>query len=121
MDNKIFLGALAAIAAVVIGFLIWSDSQPGQYDALANCLKDKGVKFYGAFWCPHCQAQKKMFDKSAKLLPYTECSTPDGKAQTQECIDQKIATYPTWQFADGSRKTGEVAPADLARQAGCAV
>ena len=25
--------------------------------ALAQCLKDKGVIFYGAFWCPHCKKQ----------------------------------------------------------------
>ena len=42
------------------------------YDALATCLKDKGAVFYGAFWCPHCQAQKKEFGSSAKLLPYVE-------------------------------------------------
>ena len=121
MDNKIFLGALAAIAAVVIGFLIWSDSQPGQYDALANCLKDKGVKFYGAFWCPHCQAQKKMFGSSAKLLPYVECSTLDGKAQTQACIDKNVSSYPTWEFADGSRLTGEVPLEQLAEKTSCAL
>jgi thiol-disulfide isomerase/thioredoxin len=43
---------------------------PGKYDALASCLKEKGAVFYGAFWCPHCQNQKAMFGKSAKLLPY---------------------------------------------------
>lgn len=121
MNAKIFLGGLAVIAVAVVGFLVWSDSQPGQYDALASCLKDKGAKFYGAFWCPHCQAQKKMFGKSEKLLPYIECSTPDGKAQTQNCIDQKIETYPTWEFADGSRLTGEIALADLAQKTGCSL
>src|SRR5665811_873658 len=38
---------------------------PGQYDEFAQCIKDSGTVFYGAFWCSHCQAQKKMFGSSA--------------------------------------------------------
>ena len=25
------------------------------YDTFAQCLSDAGTKFYGTFWCPHCQ------------------------------------------------------------------
>lgn len=92
---------------------------PGKYDGLAQCLKDKGAIFYGAFWCPHCQEQKKRFGNSEKLLPYVECSQPDGKTQTQVCIDKGIQQYPTWVFADGSTTTGEQWPADLAKKADC--
>lgn len=91
---------------------------PTPYDTFAQCLTDAGVKFYGAYWCPHCQAQKKLFQNSKKL-PYVECSTPDGKAQTQECIDKKIAGYPTWEFKDGSRLDGELTFAQLAEKSGC--
>lgn len=112
---------------IVLGVLIiggfgasfYMKTLPGKYDQLAQCLEEKGAIFYGAFWCPHCQEQKKMFGNSAELLPYLECSTPDGKAQTQECIDKEIKQYPTWEFADGSRLTGEQQPATLAEKAGC--
>lgn len=80
---------------------------PGKYDTFAQCLKDKGAIFYGAFWCPHCQDQKELFGSSAKYLPYVECSTPDGSAQTKECIDKKIEGYPTWELADGTRIPNE--------------
>ena len=66
-----------------------------------------------------CQAQKKLFGSSVKLLPYAECSTPDANAQTQICIDKKIASYPTWEFADGSRLTGEIPLAQLAEKTSC--
>jgi thiol-disulfide isomerase/thioredoxin len=79
----------------------------GQYSDFANYLKKSGAVFYGTFWCPHCQAQKNLFGSSAKLLPYVECSTPDGNGQIQACTDKKITSYPTWEFADGSRLTGE--------------
>jgi hypothetical protein len=114
---------------VIIGVLVvggiggswYLKTLPGKYDAVAQCLVEKGATFYGAFWCPHCQEQKKMFGNSAKLLPYVECSQPNGKDQTQICIDKQITQYPTWEFADGSRLTGEREPAELAEKAGCEV
>ncbi|KKR67391.1 MAG: Vitamin K epoxide reductase, partial [Parcubacteria group bacterium GW2011_GWF1_40_6] len=92
---------------------------PGKYDAFATCLKDEGAVFYGAFWCTHCQATKKMFGASQKLLPYVECSTADGRGQVQMCADKKIMSYPTWEFADGSRLEGEVTFEQLALKTSC--
>ncbi len=92
---------------------------PGKYDAFAQCLKDKGAVFYGAFWCPHCQAQKELFGSSVKFLPYVECSTPDGNYQTQECTDKNITGYPTWVFADGSILSGEIPLQQLAEKTFC--
>lgn len=112
---------------IVLGILIvggfgasmYMKTLPGKYDGLAQCLKDKGAVFYGAFWCPHCQEQKKIFGNSAELLPYVECSNPDGKSQTQICIDKGVEQYPTWEFADGSRLTGEQQPKVLAEKTSC--
>jgi thiol-disulfide isomerase/thioredoxin len=95
--------------------------EPGKYDQFAMCLKEKGATFYGAFWCPHCQAQKKMFGSSSKLLPYVECSTPDGKGQSQVCIDKNVTGYPTWEFVDGSRLNGEIPLTQLAEKTSCAL
>ncbi len=111
MNNQIktFMGVIALlIVGVVVTVFLKPGSGitptgPGEYDTFAQCLKDKGAVFYGAFWCPHCQAQKKLFGSSAKLLPYVECSTPDGANKTQECTDKKIESYPTWELADGTR------------------
>src|SRR5690348_5319580 len=96
----IFWGAIVLVIALVIGSTFFFSSQPGKLDSFATCLKDKGAVFYGAFWCPHCQATKAMFGRSAKLLPYVECSTPDGKGQLQVCTDKKVLSYPTWMFAN---------------------
>ena len=96
-----------------------TSAAPGKYDTFAQCLKDKGAIFYGAFWCPHCQAQKKMFGSSVKLLPYVECSTPDGSAQTKECKEKGIDGYPTWEFSDGSRLSGEIPLEQLAEKTSC--
>ena len=107
--------------AIVAGifFLISGSSKPGELDPFVQCLKGKGAVFYGAFWCSNCQDQKVMFGKSYKLLPYVECSTPDGKKQLPACQEKGIEGYPTWEFADGSRETGIVPLERLSEQTGC--
>lgn len=112
------------IVLVIGGIIVFvskgkNESVPGKYDSFASCLKDKGATFYGAFWCPHCKAQKELFGSSVKLLSYVECSTPDASAQTQICKDKKITGYPTWEFADGTRQEGEIALEKLAEKTSC--
>ena len=120
-QTKIWIVVIVLIVALFIGWRINQKSQPGTFDAFAQCLKDKGVTFYGAFWCPHCQNQKKAFGSSAALLPYVECSLPSGSGQTQECTDKGVESYPTWVFADGTRETGELSMSRLAEKSGCQV
>lgn len=128
MENKnvkIFVSVIGLLVLGTIGtVLLQSNSSsapsvPGKYDTFATCLKDKGAVFYGAFWCPHCQATKKLFGSSQKLLPYIECSTPDANGQTQVCKDKKIENYPTWEFSDSSRLTGETTLQQLADKTSC--
>ena len=69
----IILLVLGTITTVVMRMDSTVPVGPGKYDAFATCLKDEGAVFYGAFWCTHCQATKKMFGASQKLLPYVEC------------------------------------------------
>ncbi len=119
--NKKNIVILVVIIIVAIGgYFWWSESQkPGALDDFAKCLNDKGLKFYGAFWCPHCQNQKKLFSNSVKYLPYIECSTPDGNNQLQVCNDANIQGYPTWEFPDKSRQQGEMTLKELADKSGC--
>lgn len=117
---------IALVVALVAGLIVarnYSDGGTGsaavtKYDDFAQCLTDAGAKFYGAYWCPHCQAQKKRFENS-KNIPYIECSTPDGQGRTQACIDANITGYPTWVFADGTRLDGERELAELAEKTSC--
>lgn len=118
-DTKSLLTIIAAVIIIPIILVNVLSRMPGKYDKLAQCITDSGAKFYGAFWCPHCQAQKRAFGRSEKLLPYIECSTPDGKGRLEACNEAAIEGYPTWVFADGSRKSGEVAIKTLAEKTSC--
>lgn len=108
------------VIALALAASFMGSNGPGKYDTLAQCIKDKGVTFYGAFWCPHCQKTKAEFGASAKLLPYVECSTPDGSGQTQVCKDKGISEYPTW-VKTGTTTTlsGEHTIKEIADFAGC--
>lgn len=122
--NKTTIISIIVVVLVLVGVLFYAskkDSAPGQYDAFASCIKDSGAKFFGAFWCPHCQDQKKMFGSSAKLLPYVECSTPNGQEQLQVCVDEGIQGYPTWKFADGTVFTNVLTLENLAEKTSCTI
>lgn len=118
----IIIGTLVLVAAL-LGYEQYKTTQeetgPSPYAPLAQCLKEKGATFYGAFWCPHCQNQKRAFGSAAHLLPYVECSTPDGKEMLQVCKDAKIEGFPTWVFPSGERISGEVPMQTLAEKSGC--
>ena len=119
LKNWIIIIVVVIIIAVGVFFWFLQNSQPGRLDDFAKCLKEKGEIFYGTFWCPHCQNQKKLFGNSAKYLPYIECSTVDSNGQLPICNQAKVGAYPTWQFSDGSRQEGELTLQELSNKSGC--
>jgi len=114
------------VALVFVGLVVWLIMTPGRvktskYDGFAQCIKDSGAIFYGAFWCSHCQNQKKAFGSAEQYLPYVECSTPDGKGQTQVCKDAGVTSYPTWVFKNGVTENGELSFEELSKQTSCSL
>jgi thiol-disulfide isomerase/thioredoxin len=122
MNKQTIISILIILIALgaILFFVQEQDKKPGKYDQFAMCLAEEEATFWGAFWCPACQQQKSLFGrKSAELLPYTECSTPDGQATNQVCVDAEITGYPTWDFADGSRVDGVMTLEQLAEKTSC--
>lgn len=89
------------------------------YDDFTTCLADSGAEFYGAFWCPHCSDQKKLFGDSTELLPYIECDVNGKNSQAQLCKEENIESYPTWKFPDGTVKNGVVSLTELGELTSC--
>jgi hypothetical protein len=85
----------------------------------ARCLTKAGAIFYGTSWCPHCSAQRRMFGSAFPQVAYVECSVNDTKETTAECAQAGVTSYPTWEFRDGSRLTGELSLERLASKTGC--
>jgi len=119
-QKKIMIwGIIIVILSIAIYSIVSYNQKPGKLDSFAKCLKEKKATFYGTFWCPYCNDQKKMFGKSAKYLPYVECSTANGNNQLPVCSNQNIEGYPTWIFADGSRQSGKIGLKELAEKTNC--
>lgn len=88
--------------------------------AFAKALRDSGTQMFGAYWCPHCLAQKQLFQDGAQFLPYVEV-TDSQRNPNSIAVSENITQYPTWEFPDGSRLTGEQTLATLATKAGVAI
>jgi len=88
-------------------------------EKLAKCLTEKGVKFYGANWCGHCNNQKAMFKDAVKYVPYIECIDVKTGGLTAECEAAGIEAFPTWILADGTKQMGEMPLSELAQLTGC--
>lgn len=111
------------IIIIALGFIfLTSDDGDSElvidYDSFNQCLTEAGAKFYGAFWCPHCQDQKKTLGSNDNT-PYVECSTPDSQGQLQICTDAEITGYPTWKFSDGSTLNGAQSLTVLSNKTNC--
>ena len=119
-DNLFIYGVLGLII-LLIGVFIFignrpKESPPGAME-LAQCLTEKGAKFYGASWCSHCKAQKDLFGGAAEKLPYIECAVGNGQARV--CEEAGIEGYPTWVNAKGEKLSGEQSFEALAEFSGC--
>lgn len=111
--------AIYAIIILVFGFIFVSFSQASEKNSqFAQCVADSDAKMYGASWCSACNQQKSTLG-NVKEIPYVECSEPDGRTQTQICIDEGIEGYPTWKFADNTTHTGVLSKAELSERTGC--
>lgn len=114
--------ALAIVLAVHLNYAgMWgpgSLQEDSRLGALAEHLAKVDAKFYGAYWCPHCEEQKELFGASAHRLPYIECS-PGGRraGQAAVCNNAGIRVYPTW-LINGQRYEGLLSLQELARLTG---
>ncbi len=109
------------IVAVALAAYFLDYRHQHKNDAFALCLKDRGIKMYGAYWCPHCQDQKDKFGASFEYAPYVECGVKgDVKAVNPVCKDDGIKHYPTWQFPPtGERVERVFTLEELSDRTGC--
>lgn len=103
------------------------DKSSEEQIALAKHLKEVGAIMYGAYWCPHCYDQKKLFGVEALAdMPYIECD-PKGKSGQPEVCQAKLkeaeqqlkkqAGFPTWEI-NGKFYSGAHSLQDLAEFSG---
>src|ERR1039458_1036030 len=77
--RRMAIYAVLIVAAFGLAYYLGNRSQH-KHDAFARCLKDRGVKMYGAWWCPRWVEQKEVFGQPFEYAPCGECAI---KGQTQ--------------------------------------
>lgn len=137
-NTKIFLTVFACILVVTGGLIFFSNRQkqanlsgsqssgdvaganttdenkdPAYLEKLAKYMSDKGMVMYGAYWCPHCQDQKKAFGDAFQYVDYVECDPQGPNANPDECTAKGIDGYPTWIYQD-QKYSGFKSLSDLA-------
>lgn len=108
---------IVVIGGILVGgiFLLSKPKNAdSNYDNFAQCLTDKKLTMYGAYWCSHCQAQKKLFGESFKNVSYVECT-----ANPDLCTQKGINGYPTWIDASGQKYEGEQSLEKLSQISSC--
>lgn len=117
MNNKIVFWVVViavCLAIIWLGVRSFGPGPTGKYDTFAKCLAEKKVTMYGAYWCSHCQNEKRNFGSSFKYVPYVECTQ-----ETALCQAKGIAGYPTWMTEDGKKYEGEQGLNRIADFSGC--
>jgi hypothetical protein len=109
------------VVIALIFFALNKNDEPGAYDDFAQCITESGAVMYSAWWCPHCQDQKKLFGNSFQHIDNTECSDPGSKNMNQICKDAGVEGYPTWVFDDGSRESGRLSLEQLSDRTDCQI
>jgi len=112
--------AIALIIIIALSFganALFFKADPAKVE-LAQCLTDKDVKMYGAFWCGACADQKKLFGSAFKKIIYIECDERGEDAQLEVCKLEGITSYPTWSI-NGQKSSGVKSLESLAATAGC--
>ncbi len=117
-------GALVIVLnlLVVIPFNLFAPVEEN-YDALAQCLNEKGAVMYGSERCSICQRQKALFGEASQRIAQVECASKLPHSQWQLCREKGIEDTPTWTLEpegiEVKRHVGFMNLDSLAEFAGC--
>lgn len=92
------VGAIAVGVVFSVGLYMMQRTPPVKEDhtAVAQCLDEKGVIMYGAYWCQNCKKQKKWFGDAFEHITEIECDPRGENAQPELCVEKEIEGTPTW-------------------------
>jgi hypothetical protein len=111
---------IVAAFVVVACLALWSRQRTAhKYDNFAKCLTAKQAKMYGLYWCVHCADQKELFSTAFQYVTYVECGIKGSSTEEASCAAKNIKNFPTWEFADGDRRTGVQSMDFLSEKTGC--
>ena len=96
LKSKGWVAAIIILNLIpLILFNVWQGEKEN-YDDLAKCMTEKGVKMYGSYRCGICTKTSGMFGDSFQYVDEVECHPQGENPQTELCLEKKLETTPTW-------------------------
>ncbi len=117
--KKILILALVIATFGLVACTEGGNNEEQNLDQLAQCLTEKGVVMYGAYWCGHCNNQKLAFGDSWQYITYQECDPAGENGNREACLEAGVKAYPTWVFPGQENFVGEQPIEALAKAANC--
>ena len=121
--HKSLIALIITINLVPLIIFNWPQADQDNYDELAKCMTENGVKMYSSFRCGVCAKTREMFGDSFQYIHEIECHPQGENPQTELCLEKNIAGTPTWVLQpDGSevrRHQGFLSIEELRQFSGC--
>ncbi len=96
------------ITSVAAGVFIYAGCGGEEEQNLVDCLIEKNVKLYSAWWCGPCEQQKEELQdelgaewNNFKENIFVECYDAGYKG-LEQCEGKKIYAYPAWEIPGGN-------------------
>lgn len=111
--------AVVVVVVIIVAAVIYQSNNSTnvakpELNTFAQCLASKDWTMYGAYWCPHCQDEKRSFGSAFQYVNYVECTEQEAL-----CLEKKVGGYPTWIGPTGEHHEGEQGLQKLSELSGC--
>lgn len=116
MDTKKKIALVVASCAILLS---GCTAQTVDLTPFAQCLTNNGAVMYGAFWCPHCLDQKKMFGPAWSQIKFVECDPRGQNANPELCEQHNIKGFPTWEVNNKQLQGGLLGLDELSKATNC--
>jgi hypothetical protein len=108
MKKEVFVICLLTLIVLISGCVSQKEEKASPssaaLDSFAQCLTEKGVKFYGSYICSACLATKKAFGSSFEYIEEIECHPRGPNPQTELCLKRDIKKTPTWILEENDKE-----------------
>lgn len=116
-----------SITVLATGTFLYAGCGSEEEQSLVDCLIEKNVKLYSAWWCVPCQQQEEELEDELgeewdyfKENIFVECYG-SGYKRIEQCKGKKIFAVPAWEIPGGNPEWlyGVQDLEDIADIAGC--
>ena len=95
-DSKKWIAVIIILNLIPLVIFNFPAGEKENYDELAKCMTESGIKMYGSFRCGVCAKTRSMFDDSFRFITEVECHPQGENPQTELCLAKNIKNTPTW-------------------------